>query len=135
MAAEPRPVPAPEQRIVRLLLLGMVLTQMTNHMVSVAVPAILADLGLNLERAGWIISAYLLPVAVLMPTWGAAGDLFGRRRIFRVGLLLFGLGALISLHKTTCTRNGLVRLLNPTPPVQQLLDLTRMHRIFEIVKR
>ena len=46
-----------------------------------------------------------------------------------------GLGALISLHKTACSRNGLVRLLNPTPPVQQLLDLTRMHRIFEIVKR
>jgi len=46
-----------------------------------------------------------------------------------------GLGALISLHKTTCSRNGLVRLVNPTPPVQQILELTRMHRIFEIVKR
>lgn len=46
-----------------------------------------------------------------------------------------GLGALISLHKTACGRNGLVRLLNPTPPVQQILELTRMHRIFEIVKR
>ena len=46
-----------------------------------------------------------------------------------------GLGALISLHKTACSRNGLVRLLNPAPPVQQLLDLTRMHRIFEIVRR
>lgn len=44
-----------------------------------------------------------------------------------------GLGALISLHKTTCGRNGTVRLMNPTPPVQQILELTRMHRIFEIV--
>jgi anti-sigma B factor antagonist len=44
-----------------------------------------------------------------------------------------GLGALISLHKTTCNRNGIVRLLNPTPPVQQILELTRMHRIFEII--
>jgi anti-sigma B factor antagonist len=44
-----------------------------------------------------------------------------------------GLGALISLHKTTCNRNGTVRLLNPTPPVQQILELTRMHRVFEIV--
>jgi anti-sigma B factor antagonist len=44
-----------------------------------------------------------------------------------------GLGALISLHKTTCNRNGTVKLLNPTPPVQQILELTRMHRIFEIV--
>lgn len=46
-----------------------------------------------------------------------------------------GLGALISLHKTACSRNGLVRLVNPTPPVQQILELTRMHRIFEIAKR
>ena len=46
-----------------------------------------------------------------------------------------GLGALISLHKTACTRSGAVRLLNPTPPVQQILELTRLHRVFEIVKR
>jgi anti-sigma B factor antagonist len=45
-----------------------------------------------------------------------------------------GLGALIALHKTLCSRNGILRLLNPTAPVQQVLELTRMHRIFEIVK-
>jgi anti-sigma B factor antagonist len=44
-----------------------------------------------------------------------------------------GLGALISLYKTTAGRKGTVRLLRPTPPVQQILELTRMHRIFEIV--
>jgi anti-sigma B factor antagonist len=45
-----------------------------------------------------------------------------------------GLGTLISLRKTTANRNGAVRLLNPNPSVQQILELTRMHRIFEIVK-
>ncbi|HYE29986.1 MAG TPA: STAS domain-containing protein [Methylomirabilota bacterium] len=45
-----------------------------------------------------------------------------------------GLGALISLHKTACGRNGTVRLVRPTPPVQQILELTRMHRIFDIVE-
>jgi anti-sigma B factor antagonist len=45
-----------------------------------------------------------------------------------------GLGALISLHKTACSRKGLVRLVNPASPVQQILELTRMHRIFEIVR-
>ncbi|MEW6160317.1 MAG: STAS domain-containing protein [Verrucomicrobiota bacterium] len=44
-----------------------------------------------------------------------------------------GLGALISLQKSAASRNGVVRLLNPTPPVQQILELTRMHRIFEIL--
>jgi anti-sigma B factor antagonist len=45
-----------------------------------------------------------------------------------------GLGALIALHKTACSRKGTLRLMNPLPPVQQLLELTRMHRIFEIAK-
>lgn len=45
-----------------------------------------------------------------------------------------GLGALISIHKTLCSRQGVVRIVNPTPQVQQILELTRMHRIFEIVR-
>ena len=45
-----------------------------------------------------------------------------------------GLGALIALHKTACSRGGTLRLLNPVPSVLQILELTRMHRIFEIVK-
>ncbi len=46
-----------------------------------------------------------------------------------------GVGALVSLHKTAAGRNGSLRLLNPQPPVRQILDLTRMSQIIEIVKR
>lgn len=45
-----------------------------------------------------------------------------------------GLGAHIALHKTMCARGGSVRIINPTPSVQQILELTRLHRVFEIVK-
>jgi anti-sigma B factor antagonist len=45
-----------------------------------------------------------------------------------------GLGALISLYKTAALRNGKVRVVNPSPRVQRLLDVTRMHRVFEIVR-
>jgi anti-sigma B factor antagonist len=45
-----------------------------------------------------------------------------------------GLGALVSLHKSAASRNGRVRLLHPQPQVQQILDLTRMPLLFEIVK-
>jgi len=44
-----------------------------------------------------------------------------------------GLGTLISLHKTMRSRNGAVRLIKPAPNVQQILELTRLHRVFEIV--
>ena len=43
-----------------------------------------------------------------------------------------GLGALISIHKLMRSRGGEVRILNPSPTVLQILELTRMHRIFEI---
>lgn len=46
-----------------------------------------------------------------------------------------GLGALIALHKTLSTSGGQVQLLNPTPAAQQVLELTRLHRILEIVRR
>ena len=46
-----------------------------------------------------------------------------------------GLGALIALQKTACSHKRTVRLLNPQPPVNQILELTRMHHIFEITKR
>jgi anti-sigma B factor antagonist len=45
-----------------------------------------------------------------------------------------GLGALIGLHKTMCARQGHVRIVNPTPTVQQILELTRLHQVLEIVK-
>ena len=44
-----------------------------------------------------------------------------------------GLGALVTLHKAACSRAGKLRLLAPQPPVQQLLELTRMDRVFEVV--
>jgi anti-sigma B factor antagonist len=45
-----------------------------------------------------------------------------------------GLGALISLHKAAQSRQGAVRLLRPQPQVDQILSLTRMHHIFDIVR-
>ena len=48
-----------------------------------------------------------------------------------------GLGALISIYKLANNNSHPIpfRLLNPTPPIQQILELTRLHRLFEIVKR
>jgi anti-anti-sigma factor len=43
-----------------------------------------------------------------------------------------GLGALIAIRNQTRLRNGVVRLVNPTTAVQQLLDLMRAEQIFEI---
>jgi anti-anti-sigma factor len=44
-----------------------------------------------------------------------------------------GLGALIALRNATRDRKGRMRLLNPTPPVEQVLNLLEAQRVFEIV--
>ena len=48
-----------------------------------------------------------------------------------------GLGGLVSVHKLASSHNGgvPVRVVNPTPAIQQLLELTRLHRLVEIVNR
>jgi anti-sigma B factor antagonist len=44
-----------------------------------------------------------------------------------------GLGVLISLHKAMSARDGKLRIINPADSIQQILELTRLHRLFEIV--
>jgi anti-anti-sigma factor len=47
-----------------------------------------------------------------------------------------GLGALFALYRATAPQKGVVlRLLNPMPEIQQLLELTQMQQLFEIVRR
>lgn len=54
-----------------------------------ALPAIGRDLGLDLGGLQWVMNAYLLSLSALMITGGSLGDLFGRRKVFNVGLLGF----------------------------------------------
>jgi anti-sigma B factor antagonist len=44
-----------------------------------------------------------------------------------------GLGALLEINEKIAARPGAIRLRNPSPPVQQILEFTRMHNVFEIV--
>ena len=48
-----------------------------------------------------------------------------------------GLGGLVSVHSLASSHSGgvPVRVVNPTPAIQQLLELTRVHRLIEIVNR
>jgi len=46
-----------------------------------------------------------------------------------------GLGALVGLHKTAMTRQGRLSLVNPPPPIQQILELTRLDGVFQITRR
>jgi EmrB/QacA subfamily drug resistance transporter len=58
--------------------------------VSTALTSIQADLGASIEQLEWTVNAYVLSFAVLLMTGAALGDRYGRRRVFAIGLALFG---------------------------------------------
>ncbi|MGA9583420.1 MAG: MFS transporter, partial [Allosphingosinicella sp.] len=64
-----------------------------GSVVNVALPAIGADLGAEASGLQWIVNAYLLPLSALLLLGGAAGDKFGRRRLFLLGIALFALAS------------------------------------------
>src|SRR5947207_15237042 len=61
--------------------------------VSVALPSLQHELHLSPAGLEWVVSAYALALAALIPTGGALGDHFGRRRIFMSGVALFTLAS------------------------------------------
>src|SRR5262245_29700056 len=73
--------------------LGVLIAQIDTSVVSLAVKRIGADLDAPLSGLQWVIDAYNLVYAALLLTGGALGDLYGRRRMFVWGVLLFALGS------------------------------------------
>ena len=60
-----------------------------NLVVTTALPSIRTDLGASINQLGWLVNAYTLSFAVLLLTGASLGDLFGRRRVFLIGLGIF----------------------------------------------
>ncbi|MDO9710917.1 MFS transporter [Paracraurococcus lichenis] len=74
-------------------ILGSSLAFIDGSVVNVALPALQRDLGADAAALAWTINAYLLPLGALILLGGGAGDHFGRRRLFLLGLGLFGLAS------------------------------------------
>jgi EmrB/QacA subfamily drug resistance transporter len=72
---------------------GMLLAALEATVVGTAMPTIVAALG-GLAHYSWVFSAYLLTSTVTVPVWGKLSDLFGRRRLFQIGVAVFLLGSL-----------------------------------------
>ncbi|HVA15344.1 MAG TPA: MFS transporter [Stellaceae bacterium] len=70
-------------------ILGSSVAFIDSSVVNVALPAIQADLAASAQGAQWIVNAYLLMLGALILVGGAAGDRFGRRRVFVLGITLF----------------------------------------------
>ncbi|HET6151445.1 MAG TPA: MFS transporter [Marmoricola sp.] len=69
--------------------LATFMTYLDNNIINVAIPVIERDLHLSTAGMEWIVSAYILTFAGLMLVGGRLADLFGRRRLFLIGLGVF----------------------------------------------
>ena len=74
--------------------LGVLVAQIDTSVVSLAVKKIGADINSGVSQMQWVIDVYNLVYATLLLTGGTLGDLYGRRRIFVLGIALFTLGTL-----------------------------------------
>ena len=71
--------------------LGLFLVVVDSTIVNISIPAMIAGLGTDLPHVEWVLNAYTLVFAALLIPAGRLGDMFGRKRVFMIGLALFGL--------------------------------------------
>lgn len=69
--------------------LATFMTYLDNNIVNVAIPAIQRDLDLTTAGLEWVVSGYILVFASLLLAGGRLADLYGRRRLFSIGLTIF----------------------------------------------
>lgn len=85
-AAPPRPRPAVALIVIAAAQLMVVLD---GTITNIALPSIQEDFGVSGSNLAWIVNSYALAFGGLLLLGGRSGDLFGRRRMFRIGITVF----------------------------------------------
>lgn len=96
------------------LMLAMVLAMLDNMIVGTAMPRIVGELG-GLAHLSWVVTAYVLGTTVSTPIWGKIGDLFGRKSIFMISIVIFMVGSVL------CGMAGSAVLGGPESGMAQLI--------------
>src|SRR2546425_13145408 len=98
---------APQVRNLGLALVVIAIAQLMvvldTAIVNIALPSIQRALHYTPTGLEWVVNGYALAFGGLLLLGGRAGDLFGRRRVFVTGVLLFTLGSLAGGFATTST--------------------------------
>ena len=82
--------------ILAAVLMGTLVGTFGSSMVNVALPAIMDAFSIEVNSAVWLLTVYVLCVAVLMPIFGRLGDMYGYKRIYVTGISLLSLSCLLA---------------------------------------
>jgi EmrB/QacA subfamily drug resistance transporter len=91
--ASDRPQPENGGWVLAAAILGSSMAFIDGTVVNVAVPAIQSDLAATIKDVQWVIGSYALFLAALLLTGGSLGDIYGRRKIFSMGVILFSIAS------------------------------------------
>jgi EmrB/QacA subfamily drug resistance transporter len=98
-AAPATDVPSGPQREILIVLPGLLLTliiaMLDQLVVSTALPRIVGDLG-GLNHLAWVVTAYVLASTITTPLYGKLGDMYGRKRLLMIAIVIFLIGSALS---------------------------------------
>lgn len=80
--------------------LGILAVAIDITAINVAIPAIQKSFNTDVGTIQWLVNGYILSFGVLMVTFGRLADIYGRKKIFFIGLLVFGLSSLAGALST-----------------------------------
>lgn len=78
-----------------VLALSLAIILIDATLLNVSLATIIQDLDTTIQKIQWVITAYSLTIAALMITGGRLGDLYGRKKMFMLGALIFAVGSYI----------------------------------------
>lgn len=96
--------------VVAGLLLGILMSAMDNTIVATAMGTIVSDLG-DFDMFIWVTSAYMVAVMAGMPIFGKLSDMFGRKRFFIFGLVVFLIGSALCGIAQSITQLSIYRAI------------------------
>ncbi len=90
------------------LLISLFLSALDSTIIATALPTIVGDLG-GLDHLAWVFTAYLLSSTVSVPLFGKISDIYGRRGIFQITIVIFLIGSMLAGVAQTMTQLILFR--------------------------
>ncbi|MDB5507176.1 MAG: family efflux transporter permease subunit [Devosia sp.] len=96
--------------IIAAVAVVLLLASLGQTIVSTALPTIVGDLG-GLDHLTWVVTAYLLSSTVVAPIYGKLGDLYGRKIVLQVAIVIFLIGAVIAGLASSMTMMIIARVV------------------------
>ena len=81
--------------IVLVIAIGTFMSALDSSVVNLAMPIIKNDFGVSLSMVEWIVTAYLLVISSLLLTYGRISDLYGHKKVYLTGFIIFTIGSLL----------------------------------------